>query len=1317
MWILPIRLIKYVILPVFREKRMGVIEKDDNVSSRFVSHFHPSWQFETQNIYSLKNLKSRSEKLNAVLGFFSGLAFLETFAEGIIDPEGFVVEDNGLPKLMIQRFCAGESDEGCSAKDMLQSILFSGKTSNRGKIPKGLENTVRWFRSDFLETGLSLRTLLARFLDAAADDGFNPAFPPLWSSGITWEPPQKPAASDLLSFSPSNLFYHSAMKNWGAANSMRFISLDTNLPYPYSSLEPLVRNLLPEDKREESPGWLQEFVPLGKDKISSELRKLFSENDGLILWGQNTDDESRKVIDEAVKGGHPPLVICFDRHEQRPGIIKDAKLLWLPEEGEAWYKASAANLGCETPEDLADILSSEDSLSFSSFRPLFPGGQSRSKSKHADGRPKDLPFKIWRSAFETKNAADSTRLKARALIEEGQISLGLSFLDGLSADERKRADVQFLRVLAFSRLGDYSGVLKEAGKIRSEFSSEDEWVLELLKAQALWISGKMADGRELLLRLLKEETSPRNRFRLLCQLSMHYLNSNDAFLAQEFLNEAKELSLHFEAGPMEHFLLNHNSGTIERVRDRLENSLGSFTKALKHAEEGGFYYFQVWCLVEIGNILRLSGKFDEAMTCFCSAVSGANALKLDFLADTARFDAIIAEIEAGKLLKAEDEIRKLMETRKTKISPLEKAVEYYWLARILHIRGQLIPALEEVEKGITVLSGSGSCETRIALLILKGNILYSLNDYKALSYVLGKLSEDEDLFKDEPDLAMEYSALLLLSKTLKVNKISPAGLAAFEKLAPQASPVAAASYLLSKARVSGKEEAPEYARKAFELGCGLNSVQIKSDALAILQEAGRLPQLSETELARLEKYLKENKVSGPAAALLSIFEKKKSCGVKGMPNELDFLSRAKESLFTETSAELLKLTKADALIIACPPNPLLVMGTCGEGVQKEAVGLAGIDGSHAFNGNFIVGCQGWNGSWGALIFGHPPDEETLSLFNLWLSLPRPEAKIMEEENRDVPSGQIDGLLIGASPAMKILKKQIIESAPFNFPILLTGEPGTGKEVCAKALHFMSSRSRKNWTAFNCANLTPTLATSQLFGHKKGSFTGADSDKEGLVEAAKDSTLFLDEIGELPLETQAQFLRFLQDGSYQPLGSNMTRNSNARVVAATNRKLEDEINKGRFREDLYYRLKVISIEVPPLRERKEDIAFLFDHFLEQESEKEKIKKPVVEKSVYLKLMSNNWSGNVRELQNFVRRLIVASHKKGVIEESMVEFEKSRGAASAFLPLKKKLESAEKDMVQELLKRHDFNLASASKEAGLTRQALYQRAKKLGLLKTK
>ncbi len=232
-------------------------------------------------------------------------------------------------------------------------------------------------------------------------------------------------------------------------------------------------------------------------------------------------------------------------------------------------------------------------------------------------------------------------------------------------------------------------------------------------------------------------------------------------------------------------------------------------------------------------------------------------------------------------------------------------------------------------------------------------------------------------------------------------------------------------------------------------------------------------------------------------------------------------------------------------------------------------------------------------------------------------------------------------LIGKSPAIQIVKETIEKIAPYDINVLITGESGTGKEVVAKTIHSLSRRKNKPFVAINCASLPADLLESELFGYKKGAFTGATSDKKGLIEEANGGTLFLDEIGEMPMSLQAKLLRFLEERKIRPLGSLKEVEVDVRIVSATNRDLEEEIKKGNFREDLYYRLSTIIIRVPPLRERKEDIPLLAEHFLKEFQKKYNKHFTKISPDFLDFLTSHEFKGNIRELRNLLEKAVILS----------------------------------------------------------------------------
>jgi Nif-specific regulatory protein len=315
------------------------------------------------------------------------------------------------------------------------------------------------------------------------------------------------------------------------------------------------------------------------------------------------------------------------------------------------------------------------------------------------------------------------------------------------------------------------------------------------------------------------------------------------------------------------------------------------------------------------------------------------------------------------------------------------------------------------------------------------------------------------------------------------------------------------------------------------------------------------------------------------------------------------------------------------------------------------------------------------------------------------------------------SGEIR--IVGESRAIGELLRQLDKVVDTRVTVLIEGETGTGKELVASALHHRSKRRDKLFVAQNCAAFPENLLESELFGHRRGAFTGATDDKKGLFEVADGGTLFLDEIGEMPAGLQAKLLRVLQEGEVRPLGSHQVKHVNVRVVAATNRKLEDEVAAGRFREDLYYRLKVFPIRVPPLRERRDDVARLAQHFLEIASRE--MGKPVAgfAHETLAALSAYEWPGNVRELENEIQRLVIQADPGAFLTpdllsptvrrvEGMVQ---NLGATSG--TLRDRVEQVERFIVLEVLREHDNNKTSAAKTLGITREGLHKKLKQLGI----
>jgi two-component system nitrogen regulation response regulator NtrX len=311
-------------------------------------------------------------------------------------------------------------------------------------------------------------------------------------------------------------------------------------------------------------------------------------------------------------------------------------------------------------------------------------------------------------------------------------------------------------------------------------------------------------------------------------------------------------------------------------------------------------------------------------------------------------------------------------------------------------------------------------------------------------------------------------------------------------------------------------------------------------------------------------------------------------------------------------------------------------------------------------------------------------------------------------------------ILGNSVPMKALRQQIGLTAPTNGRVLIYGESGTGKELVARALHASSLRSTMQFVELNCAAIPEELIESELFGHRKGSFTGASEDKVGKFQKADGGTLFLDEVGDMSLKTQSKVLRVLEEQRVERLGSNEPITVDVRVIAATNKKLEDEIGRNAFREDLFYRLNVIPFYVPALRERIEDMPILAAHFLAEFCEAYGKKPKEFTAPAMEVLLSYTWPGNVRELKNLVERLVIMSPAQK-IEPHHLPPELFRGASKSpqkpYESLQEARSAYEREFVLRKLEENRWNMTKAAEALGLERSHLYRKMRSLGIAPSK
>jgi transcriptional regulator with GAF, ATPase, and Fis domain len=310
-------------------------------------------------------------------------------------------------------------------------------------------------------------------------------------------------------------------------------------------------------------------------------------------------------------------------------------------------------------------------------------------------------------------------------------------------------------------------------------------------------------------------------------------------------------------------------------------------------------------------------------------------------------------------------------------------------------------------------------------------------------------------------------------------------------------------------------------------------------------------------------------------------------------------------------------------------------------------------------------------------------------------------------------------IIGESPAMKAVLGQLERVIDTRATVCIEGETGTGKELIAAAVHHQSQRADKMFVAQNCAAMPENLLESELFGHKRGAFTSADSDKKGLFEIADGGTLFLDEMGEMPMTLQAKLLRVLQEGTIRPVGATSEKQVDVRIICATNRDLSAEVEKGRFRQDLYYRLMVFPIKLPPLRERREDIPLLGAHFLKRYADEYRVELPGFTQDALDALSSYNWPGNIRELENEIQRLVIQAEPGHWIEitDLSPRLRKVEGTVTRIAPkqgtLKEMMEQVERWLITEALRDHGGNKTKTAATLGITREGLHKKLAKFGV----
>ena len=317
----------------------------------------------------------------------------------------------------------------------------------------------------------------------------------------------------------------------------------------------------------------------------------------------------------------------------------------------------------------------------------------------------------------------------------------------------------------------------------------------------------------------------------------------------------------------------------------------------------------------------------------------------------------------------------------------------------------------------------------------------------------------------------------------------------------------------------------------------------------------------------------------------------------------------------------------------------------------------------------------------------------------------------ERSQLNTKHSTLNTTIVGSSPALTQVLDTIQRVAPTNAPVLILGESGTGKELIAEAIHRQSRRASESFVKVNLGGVSQSLFESEMFGYRKGAFTGAVADRAGRFELADKGTIFLDEIGDLDLASQVKLLRVLQDQTFEPLGDSHTRQVNVRVVCATNADQPKLIEEGRFREDLYYRINLITVHLPPLRERKDDIPALAAYFINKQCEANALPPVTLSDDAVKRLKSFSYPGNIRQLKNIVERAVLMSGKSVITAED-IELPTDTPHSTLLTP-HSTLEEQERTAIENAMKEYDGNLSKVAEALGLSRGALYRRLEKYNL----
>ncbi len=1276
---------------------------------------------------SLANLRGEQALLQALAGVLSGLAAIEAAGEAIEPmPADWALAEDGLPVIAEE---PGEPPEGEHlARHLLLFMgLFGGRAARDGKsivIPKRHphhEEISGWF-SRWCADRFSARDALLDLLELQCVAGTSQAALPCeWGCSATWTPSGSLRSPGLGEVRVEGRSALAALSWWCASQDYKRIMLP-GASYPFSGLEPLAREAL-NCAQDEARAWLSSRCAKPA-AMAAELKEAVQPS-AWCLWPKEALDEaSLSVLAEMAKGLTKPLIVAGnDAGAEQAGAFSDVHALWLPSEGDRWSRAIGRALFADDGNALLLAVETLPPFGLGTGKGLLlPLSLDGREHQHLDNAGEDHPIGLWREAAAKEragNKAGAAEARAKAFLYIGQTEHACSQIAMAEAAGLKASRAALLRAKAFEKEMNYSKAAKAINGANSDDLSAGERLDAMLtEGISLWIGGlDETGGLSLLQRATEFATTSDDRARSFATLATVMLRSGQLYEADRLLGEAKA-AVKGKPTARTNVLWHYNCGIYQRKLGKYEEAADHFMGSALAASEAMSFREEAASLAEAGDALRLALHFEEAGELLARAQEGCWTLGFKMLRESARFNRVLCDLESGRLLKAQMALERSIESQKGSL-PLDQAIDHYWLSRVLYSRGDLPAALSAAQKGLSLTKGTGNSEVEAPLVVVEARLLMATHDSARFSRRIEALKEIANGAPD-PDDRLEAAAVLVEASLRIPSALGARERRSAEEAAEKATALAKARWLLAQARAAGEGKREPLLRNALDLAKDSRALALETEILWDLYKEGALPACDEKTTRRISAFLSENRIRGPWRDLLSAFEKEaRQQAPDVQPSaspEGTGLALLERAMAGDSSLEaVLAMTGARAAAAAKQGGAVSLVGDASGGASSDLQRFAGRTGMMAGpeSGGWILGVEGKRGVWYGFFWdaSSRPEDSRTRLARLWAALAKPPGEA-SSSNEIEDSAAAKSIILGDTPVMSSLRVQIAKAAGFSFPVLVTGEPGTGKEVCARAIHLLSNRRNREWVPANGANLSPALATSLLFGHKRGAFTGADKDSQGLVESARGGSLFLDEVGELPVETQAQLLRFLQDGSYTPLGETKPRHSDARLVAATNRNLDEEAASGRFRKDLLHRLKVLCIEVPPLRDRREDIPMLFSHFFKQAADGERTACPELADEIWGPIMAYDWPGNVRELQNSARALLVASHGAGVAGPNSLpgRIRDARPYKRSGSTLRAVMEAAERRAVESAMREANGNASQAARNLGISRQALSRKLAK-------